>query len=147
MQKDLQKEIQWLLKEKYHHKPTQKFEEDVKRLKAGEPVDYVIGFTNFGVPSGSCKIDLSKKPLIPRQDTAFWAGEAIEERKKNKMASQAEDVATDDIDLSALPRQRSTNSARTNAFFFISSLLIVACPVCTLLFFIFFFLSLIVIIF
>jgi len=91
MKKDLQKpfnavqgrETAWLLKEKYHHKPTEKFHEDVKKIKAGEPVDYVIGFTEFL----NCKIDLSQKTLIPRQDTAFWVAEAIKEIKKSKNKS------------------------------------------------------------
>ncbi len=58
----MQKEIDWLAREKGISL------KDLKRLKKGEPIDYIIGFYKFL----GCKIDLSYKPLIPRSETEYW---------------------------------------------------------------------------
>lgn len=77
MRQDIKKEIQWLLRDKYHNKKTTAFLRDVESLEKGELIDYLIGWKPFV----NCRIDLRFKPLIPRLETEYWAEKAIKEIK------------------------------------------------------------------
>jgi release factor glutamine methyltransferase len=68
-----QQEKQWLLEEKYAGEETAEYHADVARLEAGEPIDYLIGHREFL----GCHIDLSFRPLIPRNETEFWTHDLI----------------------------------------------------------------------
>lgn len=72
------KEEQWLLEEKYGGVSTPAYEEDKKRLARGEPLAYVIGFSDFL----GAHIALDSRPLIPRPETAFWAEHVISQYKE-----------------------------------------------------------------
>lgn len=75
----LEKAIDWLKKEKYpylkNHFQSKKFLKDLERIKKGEPIDYVIGFSYFL----NTKIDLRYKPFIPRDETEYLAQIIINE--------------------------------------------------------------------
>ena len=82
----MNKEIEWLLKDKYNFSDIEvlKFElnknipfniqQDILRLENGEPINYIIGWQDFL----DCKIDLSFKPLIPRVETEYWVKNEID---------------------------------------------------------------------
>ncbi|MCX6738326.1 MAG: peptide chain release factor N(5)-glutamine methyltransferase [Candidatus Parcubacteria bacterium] len=87
-QEFFEKQINWLLKEKYQGKLTARAKTDIEKLKRGEPLDYLIGFAEFL----GTKIDLKKKPLIPRPETEYWVEKAIEEIKKRKNERECLDL-------------------------------------------------------
>ena len=71
----MDKEIKWLLNEKYNGVTSEEFERDRERLAAGEPLGYIIGW----VPFLHTKIHLDSRPLIPRSETEYWVNKIIEE--------------------------------------------------------------------
>ena len=73
-------EEMWLLKEKYKGVHNDAFFADCNRLKAGEPLAYLIG----SVPFLNTTIYLDSKPLIPRTETEFWIEHIISEINKGQ---------------------------------------------------------------
>lgn len=85
----MEKEIGWLLQEKYPEinpadlhgtgsgKMVAAAKKDIERIKAGEPLDHVIGFTDFL----GCKILVDGSVLIPRPETELIAEKGIDELK------------------------------------------------------------------
>ena len=71
--KKISEKIKFLIKDKYAGKWHPEFLNDLKRLKAGEPLDYIIGWKPFL----NCQIDLSQKPFIPRPETEYWTEKFI----------------------------------------------------------------------
>ena len=69
----MKRDEQWLLQEKYSGETTEGFFADCERLKAGEPLAYLIG----SIPFLDCTIHLDSKPLIPRPETEYWTERAI----------------------------------------------------------------------
>jgi len=79
----MEREVDWLLKEKYNGEKSEGFFADCERLAAGEPLAYLIGH----VPFLGATIHLDSRPLIPRPETEFWTEKAIEEMRAHPNAS------------------------------------------------------------
>ncbi len=75
------KEEKWLLDEKYKGQESKAFYADIERLKAGEPLDYLIGFTDFL----ECRIYLDGCPLIPRTETEYWVEQTFPELSQSSV--------------------------------------------------------------
>lgn len=69
----------WLIRDKYNGEEDPiSLRHDFTRLSAGEPLEYVIGWKEFcGV-----RVDLSLRPLIPREETEYWVQQSLEHIKK-----------------------------------------------------------------
>lgn len=68
-----------LKQEKYNGVETADFFVDVERLKVGEPIDYVLGYTDFL----GARVDLSHHPMIPRPETEHWVKQAVAELREH----------------------------------------------------------------
>ncbi len=63
-----------VLREKYNGASSDAYAADCVRIDASEPWEYVLGHADFL----DCKIDLSARPMVPREETAFWVRRVIE---------------------------------------------------------------------
>ncbi len=68
---------QKVLREKYGGVENDAYCADCARIDAHEPFEYILGYADFL----DCRIDLSYKPMVPRDETAFWTKRVIEEWK------------------------------------------------------------------
>jgi release factor glutamine methyltransferase len=71
---EIEEHTRRIKQEKHAGVETPEFFLDVERLKAGEPVAYVLGYEDFL----GARVDLSHRPMIPRPETAHWVAEEIE---------------------------------------------------------------------
>ena len=81
-------DLEYILKDKYHNKINKKniksLINDLVLISKNYPRDYIIGYVDFL----NCKIDLSKKPLIPRVETEYWIEKNISLIKKHFKSNQ-----------------------------------------------------------
>lgn len=66
-------DVEALIQEKYDGDRTKDIEMDLARLRAGEPLAYVIGH----IPFLGISVLLDSHPLIPRPETEWWTEELI----------------------------------------------------------------------
>ena len=77
---NLTQEKEWLLKEKYNGIESGDFLRDLRRLKNGEPLAYIIGH----IPFLGTTMYLDSHPLIPRPETECWVEKIIDTMPKDK---------------------------------------------------------------
>ena len=73
-----------IIRDKYNGNRDVDISDDIRRLAAGEPLAYIIGW----IPFLGLRIGLSSHPLIPRPETEWWTEMLIEhlrERFKNEL--------------------------------------------------------------
>ncbi len=70
--------LAWIVRDKYSGDvKIGDLEEDRARFLQGEPLDYIIGWKPFcGI-----EVDLSLRPLIPREETEYWVTQCIAKLK------------------------------------------------------------------
>ncbi len=73
--------IQKIANEKYQGDRSRIKKTELKKLKQGEPIDYIIG----SVPFLNCQIDLRYKPLIPRSETEWWTEQMLKGLTSSKI--------------------------------------------------------------
>lgn len=71
-------DVDALFRDKYQGDRSVTIEEDLARLRAGEPLAYVIGW----VPFLGLTVDLESHPLIPRPETEWWTEKLITHLKE-----------------------------------------------------------------
>lgn len=81
----MEKEVAWLLREKYSNKKSADFFADCARLESGEPLAYIIGY----IPFVGASIRLDSKPLIPRPETEYWVEKALTHIKHHATNSKS----------------------------------------------------------
>lgn len=81
----MNRDIEWLLKEKYNGEKSDAFFADCKRLALGEPLAFLIGH----VPFLNCTIYLDTRPHIPRSETEFWTAKVIAEIQQFQSSKQS----------------------------------------------------------
>lgn len=81
MKENMHKQLDVIIHEKTAGRglTAKKTNEYKKRIEQEEPIDYIIGWKPFL----NLKIDLSRRPLIPRVETEYWTNEAIAYIKEN----------------------------------------------------------------
>lgn len=82
MNKNLEQESIWLLRDKYNGIECEEYFKDLEDLKSGKPLAYIIGW----MPFFGAKIFLDSKPLIPRTETEYLVEKICESLVKKDLS-------------------------------------------------------------